>query len=80
MGQQIATALELDLHEHVAARAQYQRGGYRQRGRAILAVLRATARLGNVLVRLLRAGYVAGLLGRAYMVTRRGLLRPLIPV
>jgi len=79
-GQRIATTLELDLHEHVSARAQYQRGGYRRRGRAILGVLRAVGRLGNVLERLLRAGHLAGLVGRAFLVPRRGRLRPLVPV
>ena len=79
-GQRIATTLGLDLHEHVAARAQYQRGGYRRRGRAILGVLRAVGRLGDVLGRLLRAGHVSGLVGRAFGVSRRGRLRLLVPV
>jgi len=79
-GQRIATALDLNLHQHAAARAHYRRGSYRRRGQAVLEVLGAIGRLGDVLGRLLRAGHVAGLLGRSFLVARGGRLRPLVPV
>jgi hypothetical protein len=79
-GQRIATVLGLELHEHAAARKHYQRGGYRHRGQAILDVLQAVGRVGDVLVRLLRAAHAAGLLGRAFLLERLGRLRPLVPV
>lgn len=76
IGQQIATSLGVPLHEHSAAKAQYQRGTYRHRGRAILQVLRVVGRVGGFLKRLLRAGFVAGLVGRGFMADGRGRPRP----
>lgn len=78
LGQQVATALSLPLHVHAAARQDYQAGGYRQRGQAILRVLRAVGRRGALWQRLLGAGHVAGLIGRAVVVVNRtGQVQPL---
>lgn len=79
-GQQIAAALGVALHEHAAARAAFLRPHYRQRGRAVLSVLRLASRAGDVMRKLLRAGYVAGLMGRGFWVDRLGRLRPMVPV
>ncbi|NOY27214.1 MAG: hypothetical protein GXP62_15200 [Oligoflexia bacterium] len=78
IGQQIATVLGVALHEHAAARSLYQGGTYRHRGRAILSVVQACSRLGDVLRRLLRAGFIAGLVGRGYRSDRRGHLVALV--
>lgn len=67
IGQQICVSLGVPLHEHAAARVEYEQGGYRHRGRAIVQVLRTVARLGGLLLRLLRAGIVAGLVGRSFL-------------
>lgn len=78
LGQQVATALSLPLHVHAAARQDYQAGGYRQRGQAILRVLRVVGRRGALWPRLLRAGHVAGVIGRAVVVVNRtGQVQPL---
>jgi len=78
LGQQVAAALDLPLHVHGAARKDYQTGGYRQWGQAILRVLRAVGRRGALWERLLRAGHVAGLIGRAVVVVNRtGQVQPL---
>jgi hypothetical protein len=71
LGQQVAAALYLPLHEHAAARKDYETGGYRQRGQALLRVLRAVGRRGALWPRLLRAGHVAGVIGRAVVVVHR---------
>jgi hypothetical protein len=79
LGQQVAAALDLPLHVHAAARQDYQAGGYQRQGRAILRVLRAVGRrVRDLWPRLLRAGHVAGLIGRAVVVVNRtGQVRPL---
>jgi hypothetical protein len=80
-GQQIAAALGVPLHEHAAARAMYQkRLHYRQRAVALLSVLRLVSLAGDVMRKLLRAGAIAGLMGRGFGVDRLGRLRPLVPV
>ena len=80
LGQQVAAALDLPLHEHAAARQDYQAGGYRQRGQAILRVLRAVGRRSALWCRLLGAGHMSGVIGRAVVVVNRtGQVRPLGP-
>ena len=78
IGQQIAAALGVSLNEHAVARVLYQSRSYRHRGRAILSVVRACSHLGDVLWRLLRAGFVAGLFGRGYRTDARGRLVALV--
>jgi hypothetical protein len=79
-GQQIAAALGVALHEHAAARAAYQRRHYRQRGRALLSVLQLASRAGDVMRKLLRAGAIAGLLGRSFGIDVQGRLVAFVPV
>ncbi|MFC1482262.1 hypothetical protein ACFL51_00495 [Myxococcota bacterium] len=79
-GQRVAAVLGVPQHEHVAGRARYGAGGDRRRSQAVLAVLAAVGRAGEVLVRLLRAGQLVGLLGRAFGVDGLRRLRPLVPV
>jgi hypothetical protein len=79
-GQQVSAVLGVEQHEHAAGRARYQEGGDRSRSQAVLAVLAAVVQAGRVLVRLLRAGHLAGLLGRAFGVDGLRRLRPLVPV
>lgn len=79
-GQQVAAVLGLPLHEHRQARGPYRAGGDRGRSQAVQSVLAAVSRVGGVLLRLLRAGHLVGLLGRAFEVDGRGRLRPLVPV
>lgn len=78
-GQQVAAVLGVPQHEHAAGRARYGAGGDRSRSQAVLAVLAAVGRVGGVLVRLLRAGHMVGLLGRAFGVDGLRRLRPLVP-
>jgi hypothetical protein len=78
--QQIATALGVPLHDHTAAGRQYRRGNYRQRGRAIEVVVGAVVGAGAVLQRLLRAGFIAGLWGRAFAAAGARRLRALVVV
>lgn len=80
LGQQIATSLGVPLHDHGAQRARYQRGRYRDRGRAIVQVLEAVGHVGGFLKRLLSAGFIAGLIGRGFVMDGRGRLRPVTPV
>ena len=80
IGQQIATSLGVPLHEHAAERAQYRRGTYRHRGRAIVQVLHAVGRVGGFLKQVLSAGFIAGLLGRGFLMDVRLRLRPVTPV
>lgn len=79
-GQRVAAVLGVPQHEHTAVRARYVEGGDRSRSQVVLSVLAAVGRAGRVLVRLLRAGHLAGLLGRAFGVDGLGRLWPLVPV
>jgi hypothetical protein len=80
IGQQIATALGVPLHEHAAQRERYRRGTYRHRGRAIAQVLCAAGQLGGLLKRLLSAGMIAGVVGRSFLKDVQGRLRQVMPV
>lgn len=79
-GQQVAALLGVSQHEHAAQRARYAQEGDRSRSRAVLSVLAAVGQAGRVLVRLLRAGHLVGLLGRAFEADGLRCLRPLVPV
>lgn len=79
-GQRVAAVLGVSQHEHAEGRARYGAGGDRSRSQAVLAVLAAVGLAGRVLVRLLRAGHMVGLLGRAFGVDGLRRLRPLVPV
>ena len=74
--QRIATALTVPLCDHAAAAKCYLSGTYRKRATAILDVLRCLSAK-DVMRFLLRAGRVAGLLGRSFSVDSRGRLRPI---
>jgi len=78
-GQQVAAALGVALHEHAAARTLFQKPSYRQRGRALWSLLQLVGRAADRMRRLLRAGLLAGLLGRSFWVDALGRLRPLVP-
>lgn len=76
-GEQAGRALGVDLHVLVGGREGFRAGGYRRRGRAVLAVLEAVRGAGgDVLRRLLHAGRVTGLWGRGFFVDPRWGLRP----
>jgi len=78
--QRFATALQVPLHEHTAAREHYQRGGYRDRGRAVMRVLEAFVEVGHRwLHSLLRAAYLSGLYGRGFVADAHGRVRPAVP-
>lgn len=72
-----AEELGIALHEHGAARWSFQRGGYRNRGKAVVAVLALLEDDGEAWVRLVRVGEAVGLCGRGYRVGPHGELRPL---
>jgi hypothetical protein len=79
LGQRVAAVLGVPQHEHAAGRVRYGEGGDRSRSQAVLSVLAAVGRAGRVLVRLLRAGHLVGLLGRAFRVDGLRRLWPLVP-
>jgi hypothetical protein len=79
-GQRIAMALSVPLYEHAIARRRYRQGRYRHRGRAILRLLRVAGGAGGLLRRLLRAGFIAGLLGRGFEAHPGKGFLPLVPV
>lgn len=79
LGQQVATSLGIPQHDHAAARERYRAGGDRGRSQAILAILAVVGKVGGVLLRLLRAGHLVGLCGRAFQADALGRLRRLVP-
>jgi len=79
-GQRVAAVLGVPQHEHATERVRYQEGGDRRRSQTVLAVLASVRRAGRVLDRLLRAGHLVGMLGRAFGVDGLRRLRPLVPV
>ncbi len=80
LGQQVATTLGIPQHDHAEARRQYRAGGDRSRSQAILGILAVVGKVGGVLRRLLRAGHLVGLIGRAFAADGLGRLRRLVPV
>ena len=79
VGERVSRELGLSLHEHRDARSAFAQGGFRERGRVVMRVLRATVQAGgDVLRRLLRAGHLVGLFGRAFRWNTRGGLMPMV--
>ena len=59
--------LGISLHEHVEARSRYAHSSFRERGGAVMQVVRAALAAGvGLLWRLLKAGYASGCLGRSF--------------
>jgi hypothetical protein len=66
-GEKVAVHLAIALHIHTEARGRFGHSSFRQRGLAVVDVVRAVIAAGvGRLWRLLRAGYAAGLLGRSF--------------
>ena len=79
LGERVAQQLGVDLHVHLEARGAYDARGFQRRGRAVRKVLEAVRVAGSdVLRRLLRAGYEAGLFGRGFWADPRWGLRPVV--
>jgi len=79
LGERVAQLLRVDLHVHLEAREAFGAGGFRRRGRAVRQVLVAVRDAGgDVLRRLLRAGYAASLWGRGFWADPRWGLRPVM--
>lgn len=80
VGERAAQALEVDLHLHIEAREAFGTGGFRRRGRAVVQVLEATRLVaGDVLRRLLRAGFETGFCGRSFWADPLWGLWPVVP-
>jgi len=74
LAEQVAMHLDVDLHLHERARRQYREGGFRQRGNAVMMIVRPAARGEGRTRRLLRAGFATEWCGRSfYADPRRGL-------
>ena len=79
VGERVAQVLGVALHVHIEARTAFGIGGFHRRGRAVRKVLKAVRDAGgDVLRRLLRAGYAAGQWGRGFWADPRWGLRPVV--